>query len=207
MTVSRNKGGLTCDLCPLCKRAPETLGHVFIGCKELDKAQSKMHDEIATTLIDQMSLHIKSGRVHHHTPLGTLWPGEEIIEAGISDFVPDGIMIDTANRRIIIVEFARGLSEQAADMDEKAQAKKNAYHSTLLWLRRHPEYKGWAVLLHTFIMGITTTYQQPLWDSMFKAAGLTFAQGRKVQKECVKTCVLALHHLLSASDPDWRRFA
>ena len=47
-------------------------------------------------------------------------------------------------------------------------------------------------------MGITTTYQQPLWDVMFKAAGLTFAQGCKVQKECVKTCVLALHHLLNA---------
>ena len=33
---------------------------------------------------------------------------------------------------------------------------------------------------------------------MFKAVGLSFAKGRKAQLECVKTCVLALHHLLNA---------
>lgn len=30
VTVSSNKGGSTCELCPLCKAAPETLSHVFI---------------------------------------------------------------------------------------------------------------------------------------------------------------------------------
>ena len=56
--------------------------------------------------------------------------------AGASEFVPDCILINEAYGLLVILEFASGLSEKAANMDEKAQAKKNQYHSTLLFLRR-----------------------------------------------------------------------
>ena len=97
---------------------------------------------------------------------------------------------------IVVVEFARGLSEKASDMDSKAQAKKNNYHSTILFLKRL--FPTWTVLLHTYIMGILTTFQQQVWDAQLQAAGLTFSQNRSVQLACVKECVMAGHRLLNA---------
>ena len=44
-------------------------------------------------------------------------------------------------------------------------------------------------------MGVLTTFQQPLWDAMSKLYGLTFAQGRALQLDTVKECILAAHRL------------
>ena len=60
--VSRNKGGTTSNMCLLCKKAPETFGHVFMECEELAGAQSLMNDEIAACLLKQLGTHLGGAR-------------------------------------------------------------------------------------------------------------------------------------------------
>ena len=94
---------------------------------------------------------------------------------------------------MILLEFTRGMSEWASDMEVKAQHKKNNYSNTLFFLRRFfPQHE---VVHQTYIMGVQTTFKQSVWEAYLKEIGLTMAQSTAVQYECVKECVLAGHRL------------
>jgi hypothetical protein len=192
-TVSRNKGGKTSELCPLCRKAAEDLGHVYIGCTELAGAQSQMHDDISNCLLAQLKKRVTGSAVHFAKPIGEIWPHLATMNAGIAAFVPDGVMIIEEERIAVVLEFARGLSEMEAEMEEKAQHKKNNYFSTTNFLSR--ALPGWKIFQHTYVMGIFTTFDQRKWDAFAKTYGMTWQKGRKLQQACVTECVLAGHKL------------
>ena len=58
----------------------------------------------------------------------------------MSSFVPDGILVvesqETRNLKgkVVLLEFAGGMSEQASDMEVMAQHKKNNYSNALVFL-------------------------------------------------------------------------
>ena len=56
----------------------------------------------------------------------------------------------------------------------------------------------WSVLHHKYILGVLTSYQQPLWDALLQAYCLSFPQGSMIQKATLTECVLAAHHLHNA---------
>ena len=71
--MSHNKGGTTSNLCPLCRKAVETFGHVFVECEELAGAQLLMHDEITGRLLTQIASKKEGSTMYQGQAMRAIW--------------------------------------------------------------------------------------------------------------------------------------
>ena len=114
----------------------------------------------------------------------------------IRGWEPDCIISHPPSRRIMVVEFTRGMSDKAADMEDRDALKSQKYHSTLVYLKAL--YPSWEVMYFTFVIGVLTSYPEQDWAQKLTQIGLSEWQQEDLCKEAVRTCIEAGHRLANA---------
>eukprot|EP00961_Rhodomonas_salina_P012533 168636-Rhodomonas_salina.2 len=192
-------------------RQSDMLEHSMMHCPEIKEAHNCMHDDIASTLIQSITVTsalsgTKTGHMvqvvtpHTASRIDQLWPVD--CPESIADIVPDCIIIVNSPKgckiktHIIIVEFARCYSiiiGELGDLEDTAASKDMQYHSTTQFLTN--KFPGHMVRCHIFIMSVFGTIPQDSWPAYFEEAGLTDAKSQRIQHDGISSCIIAGHGL------------
>jgi hypothetical protein len=113
----------------------------------------------------------------------------------MAGFTPDAVSIDERGKTVVVIEFARSMTDSADGMEERAWAKRNHYHGLEVYLRRRHRQPEWTVRTDTYIMNVLARVQMDWWGEQLGRLGLTQAKTRRVIKTSMRACILAAHKL------------
>ena len=181
-------------------------------CTQFADARVAAHNEVANSTIEEVHKQmVKQNREQAKkgerkgdrpdppllwldTAMERVYP--ELWDTHEGRFRPDGLIIHTADRLILILELTRGMDGDEQVWRDKEDVKIAAYHATRLFL--HARYPGWQVHQLTFVIGILGSVVEDRWTRALQDAGLEDKGIEKVMREAVRSAVRALDLTLSA---------
>ena len=114
----------------------------------------------------------------------------------IGRFQPDALFIDHDKKRIIILEFTRGMTEDDLQWAYKEDKKIAAYHGCHLYFLRTQH--GYNITQHTYVMGVLTSIDEKLWREQLKDLGVPECDTEKRLQAAMGAAIEALHMSLNA---------
>jgi ribonuclease HI len=180
--------------CKYCKKGiPETFGHLQCECTHFDGARRAAHNIIANVLVDEIARAHEGAVCFTDTAMGKMY-------SGCSDNIrlqkPDGLIIDRRNKRVLVVEFTRGIRDEPEEWRDKFAEKQTKYHLIRLFLQRR--HRGYTVVQGTFVMGVLGTVDEGEWEEQLEAMAVEEEEHERIMRKCVRAGVLALFHVTSA---------
>jgi ribonuclease HI len=168
--VARFKGSHgTGVMCELCGRAVETFGHLQTGCCKLTDAHRTAHNMVAEAILGAIHEKCPHLEIEKETTLGD-WLGPGAAPGGIAGFKPDAFIRDSKQKRIVVWEFTRGMSEDEEGIRRREEAKRQAYHGVVVHLKHaFPDHQ---VEFQPVVVGILTSIRQQVLEEQLEWLGM-----------------------------------
>ena len=170
-------------------------------CKRFHDTSSKAHNMVSTALFDAARSALpareeddRGFEFHVEKRMEQLFPATG--GSPIGRFQPDAMYIDHDKKRIIILEFTRGMTEDDLQWAFKVDQKIAAYHGCHLYLLR--TQRGYNITQHTYVMGILTSIDEKLWREQLQDLGVPERDTEKVLQATMGAAIDALHMSLNA---------
>ena len=193
--VARNgKGREEGGKCPLCGQQ-DSFMHLYTECEELAGAQSEMHNEIVQALVGAIKEARPDLQIFQERSAGSIWPDIATYDEAMAGFVPDAVGIDERGKTVVVIEFARSMTDETDGMEARAWAKRNHYHGLEVYLRRRHKQPEWTVRTDTYIMNVLARVHMDWWRGQLEKLGLTQVKARGAIKTSMRACIMAAHRL------------
>ena len=199
--LHRNTKGRISARCPFCGADNETFGHNQMECKQFKDTRSKAHNMVAAALFTATKQALLPGEdgdpgwnLEVEQSIEKIFP--DTAGSPIGHFQPDAILIDHNRRRITVLEFTRGMTEDDYKWALRVDQKIAAYHGVMLYLLR--TQKGYAIEQQTFVMGILTSVDENSWRTQLTDIGIPDNKADAVIQAAMTEAVNALHMSLCA---------
>ena len=121
---------------------------------------------------------------------------EKMLPMDTQQVRPDGLIFDSQQRRIHLLEVAR-TSDEEQDLRNRFIGKSVKYRNLILALKEcFPMY---TVLQHTFVIGIQGSVDEAIWRRQLEQIGLSEVQQSRVIQDCITASIEGMHLVLRAS--------
>ena len=121
---------------------------------------------------------------------------EKMLPRDTQQVRPDGLIFDSQQRRIHLLEVAR-TSDEEQDLRNRFIGKIVKYRNLTLALKEcFPMY---TVLQHTFVIGIQGSVDEAIWRRQLEQIGLSEVQQSRVIQDCITASIEGMHLVLRAS--------